>query len=226
MTSIRRTIAIRNRLKCDSDSMGMQNFYHKYDLPNDVVLDSSVAIDCEAMGLAISRDRLCVVQIADVMGNVHVVHFPKPEYSAPNLKKFLSDEKILKIFHFARFDLSAIYHYLGVEMKNIYCTKLASRLVRTYTDSHSLRELCAELLGIKISKQQQCSDWGSDDLTEPQIEYAASDVVHLHALRLKLNQMLIRENRMAIVQRCFDFLPARAVLDTIGWDNVDIFAHH
>ncbi|WHQ46559.1 MAG: ribonuclease D [Candidatus Midichloria sp.] len=204
----------------------MQFFYHKYDLPEDVEFKNDIAIDCEAMGLNILRDRLCVVQISDGNGSAHLVHFPSAEYAAPNLKKVLSNEKTIKIFHFARFDLAIIEHYLCIKLKNTYCTKIASKLSRTYTDSHSLRELCSELLDIKISKQQQCSDWGAKELTQQQIEYAGSDVLHLHALRAALTKMLIRENRKDLAQQCFDFLPTRAELDLLGWNEKDIFAHH
>ncbi|CAG7590799.1 MAG: ribonuclease D [Candidatus Midichloria sp.] len=204
----------------------MQFFYHKYDLPEDVEFPDDIAIDCEAMGLNILRDRLCVVQISAGTGTAHLVHFPSAEYAAPNLKKVLSNEKMVKIFHFARFDLAIINHYLGIKLKNIYCTKIASRLSRTYTDAHSLRELCSELLEVKVSKQQQCSDWGTKELTQQQIEYAGSDVLYLHALRTALNEMLIREDRKDLAQQCFDFLPIRATLDLLGWDQTDIFAHH
>ncbi|AEI89294.1 MAG: Ribonuclease D [Candidatus Midichloria mitochondrii] len=204
----------------------MQFFYHKYDLPKDVEFPDDIAIDCEAMGLNILRDRLCVVQISAGNGTAHLVHFPSAEYAAPNLKKVLSNEKTVKIFHFARFDLAIINHYLSIKLKNIYCTKIASRLSRTYTDAHSLRELCSELLEVKISKQQQCSDWGSKELTQQQIEYAGSDVLYLHSLRRALNEMLVRENRKDLAQQCFDFLPTRAVLDLLGWNGADIFAHH
>lgn len=204
----------------------MQFFYHKYDLPEDVEFPDDIALDCEAMGLNILRDRLCVVQISAGNGTAHLVHFPSAEYAAPNLKKVLSNEKTVKIFHFARFDLAIISHYLSIKLKNIYCTKIASRLSRTYTDAHSLRELCSELLEVKISKQQQCSDWGAKELTQQQIEYAGSDVLYLHALRRALNEMLIRENRKDLAQQCFDFLPTRAVLDLLGWNEADIFAHY
>ena len=204
----------------------MQIFYHAYDLPVDVKFHNDIAIDCEAMGLNILRDRLCVVQISDGNGHVHLVHFPFPEYAAPNLKKILSNEKIVKIFHFARFDLAVIQHYLDIKLDNIYCTKIASKLSRTYTDSHSLRELCSELVDVKISKQQQCSDWGTQELTQQQIEYASSDVLYLHLLRSALNKILVRENRMELAQKCFNFLPTRVELDLLGWGNLDIFAHH
>jgi len=204
----------------------MKFFYHKYDLPNDISFENDIAVDCEAMGLNIMRDRLCVVQIGDGMGNAHLVHFPSSQYSAPNLKRLLMNEKITKIFHFARFDLAIVQHYLEVKLKNVYCTKIASKLSRTYTDSHSLRELCSELLDIKISKQQQRSDWGAAELNQQQIEYAGSDVLYLHSLRSILTRMLVREKRVDIAQRCFDFLSTRAELDLIGWNDLDIFAHN
>lgn len=177
------------------------------------------------MGLNHLRDRLCVVQLSDESGNAHVVHFPKKEYNCPNLKKLLCDESRVKIFHFGRFDIAIIHYYLNIELKNIYCTKTASRLARTYTDQHSLKDLCHELLGVKISKQQQTSDWGASKLTQEQIDYAASDVLYLHALRVKLDVMLKREGRAEIAKKCFDFLPTRADLDLIGWPELDIFAH-
>ena len=203
----------------------MNFFYHKYDLPDKVHFNGDIAIDCEAMGLNILRDRLCVVQIGDGYGNAHLVHFPSLDYAAPNLKALLTNEKTIKIFHFGRFDLAIMQHYLGIKLKNIYCTKIASKLSRTYTESHSLRELCSELINVTISKQQQRSDWGAAELTQKQIEYAGSDVLYLHSLRATLNKMLIRENRMKLAQRCFDFLPDRAELDLSGWCDSDIFAH-
>jgi ribonuclease D len=200
-------------------------FYHKFDLPEDVKFNSSVAIDTEAMGLNNLRDRLCVVQISSGDGSAHLVHFPKPNYDAPNLKKLLADDAKLKIFHFARFDVSIMQHYFQMDIKNIYCTKIASRLVRTYTDMHGLKDLCHELLDIKLNKQQQTSDWGAAELTKEQQSYAASDVLYLHKLKEKLDIMLKRENRLDIAQKCFDFLPTRAKLDTMGWPEFDIFQH-
>lgn len=200
-------------------------FYYKYDLPDSLKIEGDIAIDCEAMGLKIKRDRLCVVQIGDGKGNAHVVHFPTADYSATNLKKLLSNEKSTKIFHYARFDVAIIKQYLDVEVKNIFCTKIASKLSRTYTDHHGLKELCNELLDIKISKYFQSSDWGKDELVQSQIEYAGSDVLYLHSLKQILIQMLNRSSRMEMAQKCFDFLNTRVDLDLEGWDELDIFAH-
>jgi ribonuclease D len=177
------------------------------------------------MGLKNYRDRLCVVQLTDGKGDIHLIQFAKGEYHAPNLVKYLVDPSITKIFHFARFDVSIIYQYLGVLIAPIYCTKIASRLARTYTDGHSLRELCRELIGVNISKSQQSSDWGADNLSPEQIEYAAADVLYLHRLRKKLDIMLEREGRQEIARKCFEFLPYRAKLDVFGWENIDIFIH-
>lgn len=203
----------------------MTIFFHKNDLPANVNFTKSVAIDTETMGLNILRDRLCLLQISGGDGNAHVVQFEQNKYDALNLKKILSDESIQKIFHFARFDLTAIKHYLNVEIKNIYCTKIASRLIRTYTDSHGLKSICEELLGVEISKKQQSSDWGNGEISEKQLEYAASDVLYLHALKEKLNKMLIRENRLEIFQACINFLPTRVELDLQGFSTIDIFTH-
>jgi len=203
----------------------MTIFFHKNDLPANVNFTKSVAIDTETMGLNILRDRLCLLQISGGDGNAHVVQFEQNKYDALNLKKILSDESIQKIFHFARFDLTAIKHYLNVEIKNIYCTKIASRLIRTYTDSHGLKSICEELLGVEISKKQQSSDWGNGEISEKQLEYAASDVLYLHALKEKLSKMLIRENRFEIFQACVNFLPTRVELDLQGFPTIDIFTH-
>ena len=203
----------------------MTIFFHKNDLPANVTFTKSVAIDTETMGLNIHRDRLCLLQISGGDGNAHVVQFEQNKYDAPNLKKILSDDSIEKIFHFARFDLASIKHYLHVTIKNIYCTKIASRLIRTYTDSHGLKSICEELLGVEISKKQQSSDWGNGEISEKQIEYAASDVLHLHALKEKLNKMLIRENRFEIFQACVNFLPTRVELDLQNFSSIDIFTH-
>ena len=203
----------------------MTIFFHKNDLPANVTFTKSVAIDTETMGLNIHRDRLCLLQISGGDGNAHVVQFEQNKYDAPNLKKILSDDSIEKIFHFARFDLASIKHYLHVTIKNIYCTKIASRLIRTYTDSHGLKSICEELLGVEISKKQQSSDWGNVEITEKQLEYAASDVLHLHALKEKLNKMLIRENRFEIFQACVNFLPTRVELDLQNFSSIDIFTH-
>lgn len=194
-------------------------------MPDSVNLEGDIAVDTEAMGLNNLRDRLCVVQISDGKGDAHIVHFPRPQFKCVNLRKVLTDPKRAKIFHFARFDVAILQHYLSIELSNIYCTKIASRLTRTFTDMHGLKDLCQELLEIKINKQQQTSDWGAPDLSKEQIAYAASDVLHLHALRDKLNQMLRREGRENLARACFEFLPTRATLDTAGWLDVDIFQH-
>lgn len=177
------------------------------------------------MGLHSHRDRLCVVQLSDGNGDAHLVQLERGQYEAPNLKKLLVDPQRTKIYHFARFDLAALRNYLGILAAPVYCTRTASKLVRTYTDRHGLKELCKELINVDISKQQQSSDWGADELTEEQINYAASDVLYLHQLREKLNIRLEREGRTELAQACFNFLPARAVLDLAGWPEVDIFAH-
>ena len=198
---------------------------HYGDLPADIDFGKSVAIDSETLGLNPHRDRLCVVQLSSGDGNAHVVHFNEPVYDAPNLKKLLSDTSIEKLFHYARFDVAIIEKYLGVSCTPVYCTKIASKLVRTYTDRHGLKALCQELLGIDLSKQQQSSDWGTDKLSPEQIEYAASDVLYLHQLQNILDGMLVREGRKHIAQACFDFLPTRCALDLGGWPEVDIFSH-
>lgn len=177
------------------------------------------------MGLKIHRDKLCVVQICDAAGNTYLVQFTNEQYNAHVLSSFISDQKRVKIFHFARFDVSILAHYLKIKINNIFCTKIASKLVRTYTDSHGLKELCRELLGVQISKHQQSSDWGALNLSTDQQEYAARDVIYLHQLRTILTNMLIRENRLTIAQKLFDFLPVRAELDILGWEDIDIFAH-
>ncbi len=204
---------------------GMTIAYHVDDLPADIDLGNIVAIDTETLGLHPSRDRLCVVQMSAGDGHCHVVHFPKDHYNAPNLVRMLNDQNVLKIFHFARFDLAVLNHYLGADCRPVYCTKIASKIARTYTDRHGLKELCQELLGIDLSKQMQSSDWGAPSLSEAQLAYASHDVLHLHALRERLDQMLSREGRDQLVQPCFDFLPHRAVLDRAGWGATDIFAH-
>lgn len=184
-----------------------------------------IAVDTEAMGLNNRRDRLCVVQLSDGQGDVHLVTFEWGVYHAPNLVALLSDPARVKLFHFARFDLAIMRHYLGVRVAPVYCTRTASRLARTYTDRHGYKDICKELLGVDVSKQQQSSDWGAATLSSEQIDYAAADVLHLHKLRDKLNEMLKREGRHELVQACFDFLPARAELDLAGWEHDDIFAH-
>lgn len=200
--------------------------FHEEDLPAGVLAPGPVAVDTETMGLVTARDRLCVVQISDGQGDEHLVRFARgSSYDAPNLKAVLGDPQRLKLFHYARFDLAAIEHYLGVTAAPVFCTKIASKLVRTYTDRHGLKFLVSELLGTDISKQQQSSDWGAPELSEPQREYAASDVRYLHRLRDILAERLDREGRTAIAQACFDFLPARARLDLAGWADKDIFSH-
>jgi len=200
--------------------------FHEEDLPAGVLAPGPVAVDTETMGLSTPRDRLCLVQISDGRGDEHLVRFaPGSDYAAPNLRAVLADPERLKLYHFARFDLAAIRHYLGVMAAPVYCTKTASRLIRTYTDRHGLKELVKELLGQEISKQQQSSDWGAPELSDAQKDYAASDVRYLHQLRLKLDERLEREGRMALAQACFDFLPSRAELDLAGWPEIDIFAH-
>ena len=198
---------------------------HRGDLPDLSRYTDSVAIDTETMGLNPHRDRLCVVQLSPGDGSADVVQIPMGHTDAPNLKKLLGDPKITKIFHFARFDLAALHNALGVMPEPVYCTKIASRLCRTYTDRHGLKDLVREVLGVDLSKQQQSSDWGSQTLSEAQLSYAASDVLHLHGLRERLNVMLAREGRAELAQACFDFLPTRAKLDLSGWENEDIFAH-
>ncbi|HKR16926.1 ribonuclease D [Rhizorhapis sp.] len=204
----------------------MTVYFHEEDLPEGVLADGPVAVDTETMGLLTPRDRLCVVQISDGHGDEHLVRFsPGSSYAAPNLKKVLADPGRLKLYHFARFDIAAIQHYLGVLAAPVYCTKTASRLIRTYTDRHGLKELVRELLGQEISKQQQSSDWGAPELSDAQKDYAASDVRYLHLLRAELDKRLAREGRAELAQACFDFLPHRAMLDLAGWPDVDIFAH-
>jgi ribonuclease D len=199
---------------------------HEEDIPEGVFAPGAIAVDTETMGLVTARDRLCVVQLSDGRGDEHLVRFaPGSDYAAPNLKRLLADPARLKLYHFARFDLAAIRHYLGVVAAPVYCTKTASRLVRTYTDRHGLKELVRELLGQEISKQQQSSDWGAPALSDAQKDYAASDVRYLHALKEELDRRLEREGRAALAQACFDFLPTRAALDLAGWPEVDIFAH-
>jgi len=198
---------------------------HRGDLPADFNPGPAVAIDTETLGLKPQRDKLCVVQLSVGDGNAHVVQLDRSNYSAPHLKALLADAKVKKIFHFARFDVAVLKHHLEVDTNNIYCTKIASRLVRTYTDRHGLKDLVKELLGIELDKQQQSSDWGAHVLSEQQKKYAATDVLYLHELKARLDQMLEREGRMAIAQSCFDFLPTRAALDLLGWPEEDVFAH-
>lgn len=199
--------------------------FHRGDLPDLARYGVSVAIDTEAMGLNLHRDRLCVVQLSPGDGSADVVQIPPGAREAPNLKRLLADRRILKIFHFARFDLAALYGAFGVMPEPVYCTKIASRLTRTYTDKHGLKDLVRELLGVDLSKQQQLSDWGAEELTDAQVGYAASDVLHLHALKAKLDVLLAREGREELAAACFQFLPVRARLDLAGWAAEDIFAH-
>ena len=203
----------------------MTNHVYKGDLPDDLDLGPIVAIDCETMGLNPKRDRLCVVQLSTGDGNAHLIQIAKGQTSAPNLCRMLEDPHVLKLFHFGRFDIAAMFEAFGALTAPVYCTKIASRLIRTYTDRHGLKNLLQELLSVDISKQQQSSDWGAKNLSKAQVEYAASDVLYLHQLRDSLNKMLIRESRMDIAQSCFDFLPTRARLDLAGWPDTDIFAH-
>ena len=204
----------------------MTNHLHEGDLPDGALAGAtSVAVDSETMGLILGRDPLCVVQLSAGDGDAHVVRLSRPDYDAPNLKRLLTDPEVVKIFHFGRFDIAMLLLHLGVVTAPVYCTKIASKLARTYTDRHGLKDLTRELLGIDMSKAQQSSDWGAAKLTPEQVAYAASDVTSLHALRNKLDVMLQREGRMGLALACFDFLPHRAALDVAGWPDIDIFAH-
>lgn len=203
----------------------MTNKLYQNDLPDGLDLGPVVAIDCETMGLHPHRDRLCVVQLSGGDGHAHLVQIARGQTQAPNLCRLLADPDVLKLFHFGRFDIAAMVNAFGTVAAPVYCTKIASRLIRTYTDRHGLAKLLQELLGVDISKQQQSSDWGAPELTKAQIDYAASDVLYLHRLREALNAMLEREGRMEMAQACFDFLPMRAQLDLAGWPDTDIFAH-
>ena len=203
----------------------MTVYFHEGDLPADVLAPGPVAVDTETLGLVPARDRLCVVQIADGRGDEHLVRFAPQSYNAPRLKAVLADPERVKIYHFARFDLAVIRYYLDVTAAPVFCTKTASRLVRTYTDRHGLKDLVREYLGVEISKQQQSSDWGAGDLSEAQRDYAASDVRYLHRLMEMLTERLEREHRLQLAEACFGFLPVRAELDLAGWPEIDIFAH-
>ena len=203
----------------------LTNILHKSDLPDTLDLGSIVAIDCETMGLNLYRDRLCLVQLSGGDGIAHMVQIEAGQDSAPNLCKLLANEKILKVFHFGRFDIAALLKTFGILTSPVYCTKIASKLIRTYTDRHGLKNLLQELLDTDISKQQQSSDWGSETLTDAQLEYAASDVLYLHSLKNELDLRLKREGRLDLAKSCFDFLPTRAMLDLAGWPETDIFAH-
>ncbi len=198
---------------------------YRGDLADGLDLGEVVAVDCETMGLDPGRDRLCLVQLSAGDGNCHMVQFAKGVYDAPRLKALLADAAVTKLFHFARFDVAMLRHHLGVVCAPVYCTKIASKLVRTYTDRHGLKDLCRDLLGIELSKQQQTSDWGADDLSKEQLAYAAADVTSLHRLRERLDALLAREGRAELAAACFGFLPHRAELDLMGWDEPDIFSH-
>jgi ribonuclease D len=203
----------------------MSHYLHRGDLPDGLLFGDAVAVDTEAMGLHPHRDRLCLAQLSRGDGDAHLVQFAAGCYEAPNLRRLMSDRSVTKLFHFARFDIAIIYHYLRVMPQPLYCTKIASRLTRTFTDRHGLRDLCKDLLNVDLKKEQQSSDWGAANLTDDQLRYAASDVLHLHALRARLDEMLAREGRTGLAQSCFEFLPARALLDLAGWEEQDIFAH-
>ena len=203
----------------------MTTYLHEGDLPDGLSFPGSVAVDSETMGLRLGRDPLCVVQLSAGDGDAHVVRLHRPDYDAPNLKRLLEDPEVLKLFHFGRFDIAMFALHLGVTTAPVYCTKIASKIARTYTDRHGLKDVSRELLGVDLSKAQQSSDWGAATLSPEQIAYAASDVLGLHALKTRLDAMLVREGRMALAQACFDFLPWRAKLDVAGWEDVDIFAH-
>ena len=198
---------------------------HEGDLPDGLDLGPEVAIDSETMGLRFRRDPLCVVQLSAGDGDAHVVRMDRPGYDCPNLKRLLIDPAVLKLFHFGRFDIGMFQLHLGVETRPVYCTKIASKLARTYTDRHGLKDVVRELAGVDLSKAQQSSDWGAAELTPAQLEYAASDVLYLHAVKARLDEMLAREGRTELARKCFDFLPSRSALDLAGWDEMDIFAH-
>ncbi len=204
----------------------MTTFVHDGDLPDGALAGASaVAIDSETMGLRLGRDPLCVVQLSDGNGDAHVVKLDRSTYDAPNLKRLLTDPDVVKLFHFGRFDIAMFWLHLKVVTAPVYCTKIASKLARTYTDRHGLKDVTRELVGVDLSKAQQSSDWGADQLSPEQVAYAVSDVLHLHALRTRLDQMLVREGRDHLARACFEFLPHRALLDVAGWEDTDIFAH-
>jgi ribonuclease D len=203
----------------------MANYVHDGDLPDGINFGASVAIDSETMGLNPHRDRLCLVQLSDGNGDAHLVKFKQGDYAAPNLKALLENPDVLKIFHFARFDVAVMKKYLAVDTAPVYCTKIASKLVRTYTDRHGLKDLCRELGGVSLDKQQQSSDWGADTLSNAQQTYAASDVLYLHAVKAKLDMMLAREGRTHLAEAAFAFLPTRCDMDLAGYSDMDIFSH-
>lgn len=213
------------KLSLTVDGKNISVYLHKGDLPDSVSFNGPVAVDSETLGLSLIRDPLCLVQISDGGGEAHLVQLDRTSYNAPNLKRVLVDPAHLKLFHFARFDIAMFMRDLSIITAPLYCTKIASKLVRTYTDRHGLKDLTKEILGRDISKDQQLSDWGAAELSDAQLAYAASDVLHLHALKEKLDAMLAREGRTEIAQSCFDFLPTRAALDLAGWEETDIFAH-
>ena len=208
-----------------NDGRDMDITLHRGDLPVDLDLGGTVAVDSETMGLQPGRDRLCLVQLSAGDGTAHLVQLAAGNYAAPNLRRLLADPGRLKLFHYARFDLAVLRRYLEIDCGPVYCTKIASRLARTYTDRHGLKDLVRELLGIELDKTEQSSDWGAVELTPVQMRYAAKDVLHLHALRARLDTMLEREGRSGLAQACFDFLPARVALDLAGWQDQDVFAH-
>ena len=213
------------KLSLTIDGKNIAVHLHSGDLPASVNFNGPVAVDSETMGLSLVRDPLCLVQLSDGGGEAHLVQLDRESYDAPNLKRVLTDASVLKLFHFARFDVAMFMRDLSVVTAPIYCTKIASKLVRTYTDRHGLKDLTKEVLGRDMTKDQQSSDWGAAELSDAQLAYAASDVLYLHALRAKLDDMLAREGRTELAQSCFDFLPTRAALDLSGWEEVDIFAH-
>lgn len=203
----------------------MTVYHHRGDLPEGLSFPNGVAVDTETLGLSLVRDALCVVQLSAGDGNAHVVQLERPDYDCPNLKALLADPGVEKILHFARFDVAMVRRHLGVELTPVFCTKIASKLARTYTDRHGLKDVTREIIGVELSKQQQSSDWGAETLSQAQLDYAASDVLHLHALRDRLTAMLAREGRLELARACFAFLPTRAALDLSGWADADIFAH-
>jgi ribonuclease D len=203
----------------------MTNHLHKNDLPDGLDFGRAVAIDTETQGLSLVRDKLCLVQLSSGDGDAHIVQMDRNAYDAPNLKALLLNQDVTKIFHFGRFDVAIMQRDLGVDTHNIFCTKIASGLVRTYTDRHGLKDICREFLGVDLSKQQQSSDWAADELTDAQLSYAASDVLYLHQLRTILTARLVREGRLDVAQSCFDFLNTRCRLDLMGWNDIDIFSH-
>lgn len=202
-----------------------QIYFHEGDLPENVRFENAVAVDTETMGLELNRDRLCLVQLGDGKGNAHIVRFKKGRYDAPNLKLLIEDPSVLKIFQYARFDVAALYKYLGAVCRPVYCTKIASKLARTNAPSHSLKSLCESLLGVELEKEQQCSDWGADELSPEQLKYAANDVLYLHALKEKLDALLAREGRTETARACFDFLPRVGMMDIDGFDCGIVFSH-